>query len=536
MKKQIKIISALLALSMFGAALSGCGKEKGSSGEEKMTITWLGVPYNEGAEEGTYAEKLIEERFGVEIKPIFYSQKNYNEKKTQLIAGGTIPDIIYEMDPSFVADDASQGFLAEIDYSYISEKAPTLYKNIIKEEPKAWLYSRVDGKNYGIPNLIYSNQLGRLGLWRMDWLKKFGIEKVPETLEEMHDALYKITKEDPDGNGKDDTYGMSGDITNWHTMFSEIFGAYGVLPCNWMLKDGKVVYGGFADGIKDALDTISSWYAEGLIHPDFTSDNVFDSGKEKFTGGIVGYINQNGGWINPNSTTSIAAVTAQITPGAEVVSSKFITGPNGDSGTQCWGAPAHIVSFGAQLEKDQAKLDKILEIFETFMTDEEFLKEVKLGKQGEVWNYHDESKGFKGDIDFIPPYDDSTYRSNACIAGATFGSPTFFVPITPERRINDEFILEGQDDFIKEYKQVENGHTDLFIKPDVLPSSADFFADLRTQQINLIAKTIKGEITSDQYLEQFKQIWENGGGPQLEEEANALNSEIDSIVDEVSKY
>lgn len=527
-----KILCLIIALSLTSVALEGCTKKENAESGDKITITWMGAPFNESASEGTEAEKLIEERFNVEIKPLFYPKQNYNDKKTMLMASGEIPDVIYETDPSFLAGDVAQGFLAEIDYKKIAEKAPTLYKNIADEEPKAWLYSRVAGKNYGIPNLTYSNQLGRLGLWRTDWLKNVGIDKVPETIDEMHDALLKITKNDPDNNGKNDTYGMSGDISSWHTMFSEVFGAYGVLPYNWMLQDNKVIYGGFANGITDAIDTLAQWYAEGIIHPDFTTDNVFSSGKEKFTSGIVGYINQGGGYIDPFETTSIPAVTKGIFPNAEVESSKFVKGPDGKSGTQCWGIPCHIVSFGVQLEKDEAKLNKILEIFETFMTDEEFLKAVKLGKEGTIWNYRDSSKGFKGGIDYIAPYDDGDQRTKACI-DQNFGSPSFFVPVTPLRTVYNEFVSEEQEKFIEDYAQIENGLTDIFIKPDVLASSPKYFENLRLQQINLIVKAIKGEITSQQYIEQFKKVWEQSGGKELEQEADALYSEEEKILIEI---
>ena len=524
-----------IALSVVVSAFSACGKKQETVGSDgKMTITWMGAPFNESAAEGTAAEKLIEKKFNVEIKPMFYPKQNYNDKKTMLMASGEIPDVIYEMDPSYLASDVSQGFLAEIAYKKIAEKAPVLYKNIGDEEKKAWLYSRVDGKNYGIPNLTYSNQLGRLGLWRTDWLKNVGIDKVPETIDEMYTALVKLTKEDPDGNGKNDTYGMSGDITNWHTMFSEIFGAYGVLPFNWMLNGSEVTYGGFADGITDAIDMLAKLYSEGIIHPDFTSDNVFTSGKEKFTSGVVGYINQGGGYIDPEETTSIPAVTKGIFPNAEVESAKFVKGPDGKSGTQCWGAPSHIVSFGVQLEKDEAKLDKILEIFETFMTDEDFLKEVKIGKKGEVWEYRDDSKGFKGGIKYIPPYDDGDQRTKSCI-DANFGSPSFFVPVTPLRKVYNEFVSDEQETFIEKYDQIANGHTDLFIKPDVLPSSSKYFEDLRTQQTNLIVKAIKGEISSKDYLKQFKSVWEKNGGKQLEQEAKTLYAEEETILKEVSE-
>ncbi|MBP3360019.1 MAG: extracellular solute-binding protein [Clostridia bacterium] len=530
MKKKILALTALLAAA---AALTGCGGKTDQAADGgKMTISWLGVPYNSSAQEGTDAELMLEEKFNVEIKPIFYASANYNDKKTMLMAGGETPDIIYEMDPSNVVADAEQGFLSSVDYKTIAKTAPTVY-NVIKENaPKAWLYSRVEDENYGIPNLNYGNMLGRLGVWRMDWLKKVGIDKVPETIEEMHDALYKITFSDPDGNGKKDTYGMTGDITNWHTMFTEVFGAYGVLPYNWMEQDGKVIYGGFADGITDAIDTISAWYKEGIIHPDFITDNVFESGKEKFTSGNVGYINQNGGYIDPASTTTIAAVTKQIYPEAEVVSSKFVKGPDGKSGTQSWGAPCHIVCFGAQLQKDEAKLQKILEIFEGTISDAEFLQNLKMGKEGEIWQLRDKEKGFKAGFDWITPYDDNSKRTNSCIDNS-FGSPSFFVPVTPSMEVYKDHIMADQEAFTEEYKMMENGLTDAFLKPDTLPSSADCFADLRTQQINILVKAIKGEISSADYLSEFRAAWEKGGGLKLEEEAKELSSTIDTIVKEV---
>ena len=209
-------------------------------------------------------------------------------------------------------------------------------------------------------------------------------------------------------------------------------------------------------------------------------------------------------------------------------------GPDGKSGTQCWGVPCHIVSFGVQLEKDEAKLDKILEIFETFMTDEDFLKKVKLGDEGKVWEYRDSAKLFKGGIDYIAPYDDGDQRTRACI-DANFGAPSFFVPVTPLRKVYDEFVSDEQAKFIKDYQQEENGHSDLFIKPDVLESSSKYFENLRTQQINLIVKAIKGEITSKQYFEQFKALWEKSGGTELEKEAKTLYNEEESILKEVKK-
>ena len=90
------------------------------------------------------------------------------------------------------------------------------------------------------------------------------------------------------------------------------------------------------------------------------------------------------------------------------------------------------------------------------------------------------------------------------------------MPVTPPRTLYNEFVPEEQKKFIEDYKQIENGHTDLFIKPDVLASSAKSFENLRTQQINLIVKAIKGEISPAEYTAQFKTVWESACGTQLE--------------------
>lgn len=533
--KMKRIVAIVMALSLM-LALVSCGKKETNVSENgKMTITWLGYPNNQSAEEGTDAELLLEEKFGVEIKPIFYANQNYNDKKTMLLASGDIPDLIYELDPSHVAADADQGFLAKVDYETIAKHAPTVYGILKEEAPQAFMYSYADGDNYGVPNISFFNEGGRVGWWRLDWLKNVGIDKVPETIDEMYDALYKFTKNDPDGNGKNDTYGMSGDIVNWHTMFSEVFGAYGVIPFNWMEQDGKVVYGGFADGVTDAIDTLAKWYSEGLIHPDFKSDNVFGNGKERFTSGSVGYINNHGGYMEPGKPWGLGLTTVEINPKAEIACAKYVKGPEGHSGTQCWGLPCHIISFGAHLEDDEAKLIKILEIFEGTINDSEFLHKVKMGDEGVNWEYVDKEAKFKGGFNWLEPYNDSAQRSKYCI-DSTFAAPTFFVPTTPSRDEYNAHVGTGQENWNIENDRVANGHADIFSKPDVLPSAAKYFENLRTQQINIMVRAIQGEITSAEYIEQFKALWEKNGGLKLQEEADGMGATMNKVIKKVTSY
>ncbi len=259
-----------------------------------LTLQYLGPSHYAGAVEGTQAERLLEEKYNLEITPIFLDANAYSRKKPLILSSGDAPDIWWEADPLLLQKAVEHGFIAEIPYALIQRHAPTYFRITNHLAPIAWTYSRVDGKNYGLPT---RNDLGwraRPGLWRADWLRRVGIERIPETFEEMHEALQRFTFADPDGNGRHDTYGMSGDISHWWwTAFSEIFGAYGVLPFDWQEIDGDIVWGGLRAETVTVLALLRDWYREGLIHPEFVTDNagIGQTLERKFFAGRIGYLN-----------------------------------------------------------------------------------------------------------------------------------------------------------------------------------------------------------------------------------------------------
>ena len=274
--KMKKLLSVSIAAVMTVGMLAGCGGGKDAStgsetyqdNDEKLTLKWLGYPRNPGAEEGTIPEKAIEEKFNVEIQPLFYEENKYQDKKVMLMAGGEIPDLIYELDPLHVFNDVDQDFVVEVPYDTIKQYAPQYFDYVTDYAPAAWIYSRYQDKNWGVPNVNHSHMLSKTAAYRKDWLDKFNLD-VPKTLDDMHTALYQFANGDPDGNGKKDTYGISVGSTHYQSYFSEIFGAYGCLPFDWQEVDGKIVYGGLTDECKEALKTLATWYSEGIIHPDF---------------------------------------------------------------------------------------------------------------------------------------------------------------------------------------------------------------------------------------------------------------------------
>lgn len=258
-----------------------------------LTIRWLGPPFFPAGEEGLWVETMLEERFNLTLQPVILDAFGYERKKPLMLSSGRVPDIVWEANPDSLRKGADHRFFAEVPPALIARQAPTYYRMLTTEVPHAWLYADIDGRNYGLPTMNLTGAAPRPGIWRADWLRNVGYDGPPETLDAFHDVLRRFTFDDPDGNGLDDTYGMTGDISHWWwASFSEIYGAFGVLPFDWQEVDGEIVWGGVRPETRAALAVLRAWYAEGLIHPDFVTDNsnTGQSIERKFLAGKIGYI------------------------------------------------------------------------------------------------------------------------------------------------------------------------------------------------------------------------------------------------------
>ena len=93
-----------------------------------------------------------------------------------------------------------------------------------------------DGKQYGLPEPPPLPRREGFVI-RKDWLDKLGL-KAPTTPEELLAVAKAFTEQDPDGNGKKDTYGLGGFIVGQGlgNRFDFLTGAYGV-PGLWNFID-----------------------------------------------------------------------------------------------------------------------------------------------------------------------------------------------------------------------------------------------------------------------------------------------------------
>lgn len=128
---------------------------------------------------------------------------------------------------------------------------------------------------YGLPNVAIQADAPSL-LWvRQDWLDKLKLP-VPKTIDDLEKIAQAFIDQDPDGNSKKDTLGLTGDKQVVYGQkpnpngFDSIFSSFHAFPKNW-IKDssGSIVYGSVQPENKEALAKLADWYKRGLIDPQF---------------------------------------------------------------------------------------------------------------------------------------------------------------------------------------------------------------------------------------------------------------------------
>ena len=159
-------------------------------------------------------------------------------KLNALAASNSLPDLfqLSTNNRPLLFQYAQQGLLAPVDS--LLPLMPNRTKARYSDDNLKKL-DTYNGVVYGLQESAAASLFKRTGLFiRQDWLDKLGL-KAPTTLDEFMTVAKAFTTQDPDGNGKNDTYGFGGFLDGGPGMggaFDIFFGAYG-LPGPWDFSD-----------------------------------------------------------------------------------------------------------------------------------------------------------------------------------------------------------------------------------------------------------------------------------------------------------
>ena len=314
MRKTWKRLTALgLAGMMAAVALTGCGSKNaatdnqtsasqgGEDGtQEPVTIDWLAYDCYGQPDPESEVVKAVEEKFNVTFNFWYVDSQRWDDVLGAKLSSGDMPDIMKVRSNSNLPIYIKQGILAPITED-MQAKIPETMRQLkeMDQDGTGFIDAYYDGQLYELKVPSISGQYPTVLVWRTDWLKKLGIDKIPETIDEVEEALYAIRNNDPDGNGVKDTYGIS------NTGLNAIFGAYGAIPLKefrgtgaqslfYTMKNDKIEFACVQPEMKDALERLQKWYKDGIIDPEFiTGENTggywavsqaFNNGKVGVTG------------------------------------------------------------------------------------------------------------------------------------------------------------------------------------------------------------------------------------------------------------
>jgi len=212
------------------------------------------------------AIRALEQLTGYKIKLEYILNANYAESLNTRLASRNLPGLVSITGNTMPVVQAAQwGAFWDITDIY------DLYPNLARADKGVMRNISIEGRNYGI---YRQRDWPRSGMiYREDWLQKLGLQP-PKTLDELYTVLRAFTLNDPDGNGRQDTFGMA--WTGGHMgPFYMLAVAHGA-PNYWGDRNGNLTPWFEYDEFVAAMNYSKRLYDEGLINRDFAATSTGD--------------------------------------------------------------------------------------------------------------------------------------------------------------------------------------------------------------------------------------------------------------------
>lgn len=269
MRRKSKAAVLLVIMALLTAACTSTppAATPTATKEEPYPITMFNLfDSNEPPGKDTAAQKKIEEFTNAKLTITWSPGAGYNEQVNAMLASGDLPKlfvVLSQLAPPMV-DAINAGAFWEIE-PYLKDY-PNLNKNISHQ---VYDNLRINGKLYSVPK---TRPVVKDGIIiRQDWLDKLGLE-LPKTLDQLLEVARAFTNNDPDGNGKKDTFGVleQANAPRIHYLTAAVGGGNG-----WdILPDGTIAPSHLSQEHFKVMQFFRTLYAENLMNRDFPLLNL----------------------------------------------------------------------------------------------------------------------------------------------------------------------------------------------------------------------------------------------------------------------
>ncbi|MEK8131015.1 extracellular solute-binding protein [Paenibacillus filicis] len=342
-----KMFASAVAVTLLSSTLAACGGDTpsaqqpsdGSSPkantEERTVRMMLNLVGGKKPDENPLFEKEIERLTKIKAT-IDKPASDFEQKLMAAIAGGEKYDLL-QTTKGTMNKLIDQGALTPLDDMIKNSKVlsnpdvvPAFSWDTVKGE---------DGKIYGV---TMKDEGGTLITVRNDWLKKLNLPD-PKTLDDYYNVMKAFAEQDPDGNGKKDTYGLSLAGSGSAFDLQPFFSAAG-LKQRYVKKDGKLDVPYSTDAAIPIYEWLHKLYKEGLLDPNFATNDTSKmrnmmltdrAGMVVYWDGWVSGFNSNRKIKDPNTTFQVKGL-----PGIPGPDGKYIL-RRGDP--DVWSIPVNAV-------------------------------------------------------------------------------------------------------------------------------------------------------------------------------------------------
>lgn len=275
MKKIAMLAVLVLLLAQVGVFGATDKKSADETGSYRFTYTYGwgidqgAIPPEEAPNDPHF--QYVEKKLGIAplTQPYDWGGgTGYEQAVRMQLSGGDIPEAMQLFSADFCEELMTMGVLLPLD-DLLPKYAPKIW-NLFTE--KQWELVRSfspDRKIYFVPKIHVSP---RIGMIRIDWLREVGINKVPETKEELLAAYRAFKTQDANGNGDpDDEIPVSGrEAMRWCDDLFIMFGcAYheGWPEWRWDPVNKIMISDQVSNEMKNALTFLRQLFEEGLMDP-----------------------------------------------------------------------------------------------------------------------------------------------------------------------------------------------------------------------------------------------------------------------------
>ncbi|MFC3799292.1 extracellular solute-binding protein [Cohnella sp. GCM10012308] len=396
MKRWNKLLPVIGVGAMSAGLLAGCGGNNegtanapsgnssaaapsaaSETAKTPLVISMMMPYYSTEAPKNNPIIKKLEEMTNTKLDITWVPDAAYKDKLSVSLASGDLKQatVISHLDGVIYAPAVVSGVRSGAFWGI----GPMLkdYPNLsAKLNPDVLRNASHDGKNYA---LYRPRVLARGGIiYRKDWLDKVGLSE-PKTLDELYEVIKAFTLKDPDGNGKNDTYGLVSrkGFNDFH-MLAGFFGAGN----DYEERDGKLIPSFTTEEQLNALKFFKRLYDEKLVNPDFAVTEGSQS-RAMLEGGKAGMMISTA----LDDAPSMDVAVKKTNPQGEIDVISRIEGPKGE---RIMASPGYngIFMFPKSAVKTEEQMRGILGFFDK-MFDEDVANLLAWGIEGTHYHLED---------------------------------------------------------------------------------------------------------------------------------------------------